>query len=332
MPPRSILFVELLGGFGDLVIALPAIQALARSHPQARLDVATFRPGAELVAHDPLVHHVLAPRPKAHLQDWLGRVLREAHYDLVVSDTMYDGIPHVIEERVSLAVTDLWRGPGPEERVGERFVRILLQDGLIDSRTLPPPSLHLPGWSRRRAGRRLPRGRPLVVLFPEAGMKIKSWPLSRFVALGRRLEEGWAASILVAVGSDQALALRLAEQLSSSTRIWPRGSLILLAATLSHADLVVAADTGPAHLAAALGVPTVTLFGPSWAGRYGHGDGHADLQGFPDCPLRVPDDFTVQPCWYSGECPLDVWGSCTEGIAPEQVEASAGRLLARRAS
>ena len=56
---REILFVELLGGLGDVLIALPAIQALARSHPEAGLTVLTFPPGGELLEQDPLIHWVV---------------------------------------------------------------------------------------------------------------------------------------------------------------------------------------------------------------------------------------------------------------------------------
>lgn len=50
---RKILFVELLGGIGDALIALPAIQALARSHPAAELTVLTLPPGGELLESAP---------------------------------------------------------------------------------------------------------------------------------------------------------------------------------------------------------------------------------------------------------------------------------------
>src|SRR5919107_5245376 len=61
---REILFVELLGGLGDVLISLQAIQALARSHPEARLTVLTFPPGGELLEGDPQVHEVAhAPKP-----------------------------------------------------------------------------------------------------------------------------------------------------------------------------------------------------------------------------------------------------------------------------
>src|SRR5829696_10225070 len=61
---REILFVELLGGLGDVLISLQAIQALARSHPEARLTVLTFPPGGELLEGDPSVHEVVhTPKP-----------------------------------------------------------------------------------------------------------------------------------------------------------------------------------------------------------------------------------------------------------------------------
>ena len=88
---RRILFVELLGGLGDLVIALPAIHALALSHPRAQVAVLTFAPGAELVEADPLVQRVtassaaMAGRGMPWRRSWPG-ALRPSS-----SDTTYDG-------------------------------------------------------------------------------------------------------------------------------------------------------------------------------------------------------------------------------------------------
>src|ERR687890_164274 len=56
---REILFVELLGGLGDVLISLGAIQALAGSYPGAQLTVLTFPPGGELLEDDPLIHEVV---------------------------------------------------------------------------------------------------------------------------------------------------------------------------------------------------------------------------------------------------------------------------------
>src|SRR5215207_10078360 len=98
---REILFVELLGGLGDVLISLGAIQALAHSYPGARLTVLTFPPGGELLEADPLIHEVVyAPNPdptRPHSARLAAeRLLARGDWDLVVSDTSYDGIDGLI--------------------------------------------------------------------------------------------------------------------------------------------------------------------------------------------------------------------------------------------
>src|ERR687897_3091789 len=95
-PVREILFVELLGGLGDVLISLGAIQALARSYPEARLTVLTFPPGGELLEGDPLIHEVVhAPKPDPayphRARQAVERMLAREGWDLVVSDASYDG-------------------------------------------------------------------------------------------------------------------------------------------------------------------------------------------------------------------------------------------------
>src|SRR5919112_3540554 len=145
---REILFVELLGGLGDVLIALGAIQALARSHPEARLSVLTFPPGGELLEADPLIHEVVyaanpdPSRPRGP-RGAAERLLARGDWDLVVSDTSYDGIDGLIRGCAApLTVDNLWRSPPPDERVDERFFRILSEEGLIRPEAISPAPLH----------------------------------------------------------------------------------------------------------------------------------------------------------------------------------------------
>jgi ADP-heptose:LPS heptosyltransferase len=336
---RGILFVELLGGLGDVLIALPAIQALARSHPEARLTALTFPPGAELLEGDPLIHEVVQvsrPEPTCPLRvrEAVEELLARGYWDLVVSDTSYDGIDDLVRGcGASRAVANLWRSPPRDERVGERFLRILLDEGLIEPEAISSPRLHLAPEERSAVAERLvgPR-RPLAFLLPDAGMEVKRWPEERWGALGRALRDRWGADIVVPVGSDPEQASRVARLVGGQARVWPRGTLRELAAALSFADLAVGADTGPVRIAGALGVPTVTLFGPSWHGRYGQPPPHKNLQGYPGCPQRLVSDFTQQPCWYAGVCTLEDhrWRSCLEDIPVEDVLAAAVPLLENR--
>ena len=314
--PQRILFVELLGGIGDTLIALPAIQALAATYPQAHLAVLTFAPGAELLKHHPSIHQVI-PVHQGQARASVNAILSEP-FDLIVSDTSYEEIDQLIEQALGQSITNLWRSPPANQRVSDRFLALLRNDGIIDAGPYPPPRLYLTAAEQQAARDRLgPAFRPLVGLCPEAGTQTKRWPPEHFVALGRSLRAQYGASVVVPVGDEPDLAAAIAAGIGSSAQVWPRGDLRQLAAMLQQVDAVVAADTGPARIAAALGTPTVTLFGPAWAGRYGQPPPHINLQGYPDCPHRRPHNFTEQDCWY-GDCPLD-WPTCTVEITPEAV-------------
>ena len=320
---REILFVELLGGLGDVLISLGAIQALARSYPEARLTVLTFPPGGELLEGDPLIHEVAhAPKPNPtcphSAREAVEKMLARKNWDLVVSDTSYDGIDGLIRNcGASLTVANLWRSPPPDKRVGERFLRILSEEGLIRPEAISHTRLHLTPKERSVAAEELADlRRPLAFLLPDAGMEVKRWPEESWGSLGWTLREHHGADIVVPVGSDPEQAERVVQLVGERARVWPRGTLRELAAALSFADLAVGADTGPARIVAALGVPTVTLFGPSWHGRYGQPPPHPNLQGYAVCPQRNVSDFTQQPCWYAGVCTLEErpWRTCLEDI------------------
>ena len=103
---REILFVKLLGRLGDVPISLPAVQALARSYPEARLTVLTFTPGGELLKRDPAHSH----RAREAIEELLSR----GNWDLVVSDTSYNGIGDVIRAcEAPRVATNLWQSPPP---------------------------------------------------------------------------------------------------------------------------------------------------------------------------------------------------------------------------
>lgn len=334
---HSILFIELLGGIGDALIALPAIQALGRSHPSARLTVLTFAPGTDLLQTDPLIHRVLEA-PKGEGRRAVEELLAMEAFDLIVSDTSYDGIPVLLYEyrqrhgQRPIVVTNLWRSPPADERVGDRFLNLLLADGLIRPTAIrtEAPYLHLTPTEKALVHRALGAlYRPLIVLCPDAGMAIKRWPAAHFMTLGRALQEQYGATIIVPVGEDVEQAQQIVQGIGGTAQLWKRGSLRTLAAMMAEANLVVAADTGPARIAAALKIPTITLFGPSWQGRYGQPAPHINVQGFPACPERIMQNFTQQVCWYSGECPL-AWNTCLEDISPAIVLEAAARLLNRK--
>ena len=329
-PVRRILFVELLGGLGDVVEAMPAIGALARSHPRAEVEVLTFAPGADLLRHDPHVDTVRVA-PKGRAREAVAEALADGPRDLVVSTTDYEGISTLIEASLApgaRAVTDLWRDPPPDRRAGERFVALLIADGVVRPEATGRARLFLTPDERARAAEVLPQGEgPAAALILDAGMAIKRWPEARFAALGRALGARLALRPLV-VGD---AAARVAEAIGSGARALEPMPLRDLGAVLARCAVAVGGDTGPLRLAALAETRCVALFGPSPSGRYALGPGHAALQGRPDCPERRPD-VTAQPCWYAATCPLPRGPeSCTHEIAVDEVEAAVAAFLAERA-
>lgn len=331
-----ILFVELLGGLGDVLIAIGAMQALARTH-QTAITVLTFAPGGFLLQHDPFVDRVIYAE-KGKAREAVENLLHCESFDLIVSDTSYDAIDKLIAssdaERV---VTNLWRSPPANQFVSDRFLQILIAESLIVPDAVQPAKLYLTEQERQTAQNQLGKlNHPIVLLCPDAGMQIKRWSEGNFIEVGQKLQQQYNGSIVVPVGSDANQVESIVKQIGGNTKIWQSGTLRELAAMFSHADLMIAADTGPARIAAAVGVPTITLFGPSWAERYGQPNPHINLQGYPACPERKIENFTVQSCWYSGDCPVAPqlrealnaeWATCVDAISVDRVMAAIAQLL-----
>lgn len=324
---RRLLVVELLGGLGDLLLVLPAVHALARAHPAARLSVLTFTPGADLLARDPHVTEVVATAdhrdgaPRTAVAAALGRL----RPDLVVSTTCYDGIDRLVADWVPGSVTDLWRQPPADELVDRRYLRLLAADGLIHPADVAlAPKVVLDAEERAAGARRLPPG-PVALLLPDAGMAVKRWPADRWRELAAALVgRGWSCVV-----PSEAAGATGAAVAGSAVTVLPPLSLRELAATAAACTAVVGGDTGPLRLAAAVGTPVVGLFGPTLASRYGPraGQGLA-LQGLPGCAVRRPTSITEQECWWSAACPLtggDV-AACLDDITVEAVLVAVARV------
>ncbi|GII23666.1 glycosyltransferase family 9 protein [Planosporangium mesophilum] len=328
---RDILVVELLGGIGDLLMVLPAVHALARRNPGAALRLLTDDPGADLVRGDPAVTEVLTPRRGRTGCERAAVVaaLAVRRPDLAITTARYDGIPDLLAASGARCVTDLWRRPPPDERIGDRYLRILYAEGLVSAE-----DLSVAPWVRLRPdelahGERTiadlvppTAARPPVVFVTDSGMAVKLWPRPRWrrlaVALVRRghpvlsVTPVDAAPVDAAVVALPGMTLR---QLAACFR-----------AVARRGGIVVGGDTGPVRLAAAAGARTVGLFGPTLAVRYGVGGG-ADLQGLPACRHRLPTRVTEQVCWWDARCPLSAAGpACMADIPVYRVVSAVTRL------
>lgn len=308
---ESVLFIDLLGGLGDLLIALPAVHGLADSH--GGVHVLTHSPGASLLDADPAIRSIRTADRGTEVAA-VADALAELRPDLVVSTSRHGGIPDLVAATGCRAVTDLWRHPPPDQMVGDRYVQILRDEGVLDA--AGSDRVVLTGDELRRAAATVSglvgSGRP-VVLVPAAGMTVKEWPRARWAELAGRLAD---AGLPVLTCAEQPVHLPGAVAL-------PAGSLREVAGWLAEVGrrggVVVGGDTGPVRLAAAVGARTVALFGPTVRERYGLATA-VNLQGLPDCPHRRPLSIAEQVCWWTADCPLSPTGpACMADITEAAV-------------
>ena len=296
-PPREVLLVK-FWGIGSLQLLTPAVRALRRRHPGARLTLLTLRGNAEFARGLELLDEVWTldvesarwSELAARILALLGR-LRGARFDRVYDFEFFTRFSAVVAfatgapEVVGFACPSVPRGGLHTEEVPfnrywhvARNFRALAggEDGRdVGADEMSP--FHVREHDAReaeaalaRAGVDLAADRPLVALNPNAGglSLERRWPPSSFAELARRLvlEDGCDVA-LVGAPSERDYTAGVAARagaLPPGRLLDLSGELAIggLCALLARARLVVSNDSGPMHLAAALGTPTVGLFGP----------------------------------------------------------------------
>ena len=265
------------GGLGDIILSLPAIALLREKFPAARFTLAgnidhvapivgVFVENAVSLSTLPL-HNLYSdePLPQVDVRLWKS-------FDQIISWTG-SGDPGFVRKLKAIhpnARIASWK-PTPQE---PRHVSQLFIDSLgpriASGRSVIPASIFVgPELSRQGLQWLLDHKwngmDSLATLHPGAGSRTKRWPLESFVRLAGYLTREEKRQLLVVEGpAESGLAAQIAKELSEVSVIRAESlSLDLLAPVIAKSGLFVGNDSGITHLAAALGIPSIALFGPT---------------------------------------------------------------------
>jgi heptosyltransferase-2/heptosyltransferase-3 len=165
--------------------------------------------------------------------------------------------------------------------------------------------------------------RRLVMIHPGTGGPAKLWPAERWAQVADALCEDGTSVVLTGGPGEEGLVAEVAGRMRRAPlALAGQTSVGQLAALLRRAALVLGVDSGPLHLAAAQGVPSIHLYGPGDAGRFGP-------WGDPARHVVVREPLWCSPCGVFSACPRGLrQPECMELIAVTRVVETARRLLA----
>ena len=247
---------------GDAILSSGVLHHLVEQYPDARFTVVCGRLPQTLFAAIPRLHRVIALKKRRFDLHWLDlwRDLRGTRWDVVV-DLRRSFISYVL-------------------RAGERHVigpandavhRVQHLSSVLKLSRPAAPQIYVGPRHEDAARVLIPDGAPVLAIAPVAAAGEKTWPAERFAALAGALTSGACAGWRVALfggPGDEVKARAVVDALPESLRIFAEPDLLTVAATLKRCAAFVGNDSGLSHLAAAVGLPTLALFGPSDPVRY----------------------------------------------------------------
>lgn len=349
MKSPRVLFVR-LNDIGEVVMATAAIAAARMKFPEAYLALLVARPSDELVQSDPYLDRVFVcdkrkwrrGQRKAFLTELfpLVRELWRERFDIAIDLHNYASTHWLIrasdaKQRFGLATSELTSyffttriPPHPEwgaTHQVERF-RYLTEKALGP---LPPsqPIVTVSPEVQASMDRRIdtllingnqPNGwrKPLICFQPGASIAPRCWPPDRFATIATWLIQDYGVRIVVHAGPGEEGLIEAIRQHEPRVDGFSRLSLQELAALLIRSTLLLSNDTGPMHIAAAVGTPVVGIFGPT----------NPMVSGpYTEKKVIVTQNIHCSPCGiYAFDCPHH---DCLNHLPLDMVQSAIMQLL-----
>ena len=321
-----------LGSLGDLVHTLPAVSAIRRAWPHSEIDWLVEAPHREFLELVPVISSLVVLERRG-AGAWIDaiRVMRRRHYAMAIdfqglvksaSLARLSAATRVIgfdRAGVRESLATMFYSERADVAEGGHVVRKNLAlaaaaGGTGEELEFPIRAVASPIVEEFVA--RDPR--PFVLINPGAAWPNKRWLPDRFGAAARWVMESRGLPSVVLWGpGEQGAAEDVVRASGGAARLAPPTSLKDLVALARHAKLFVSGDTGPLHVASAVGTPTVSIFGPTNPMRNGPWEtADVSVSLYESCP-----------CHYQRQCRLGPGEWCLGRVTVEQVTGAIAQRL-----
>lgn len=247
---------------GDAILSSGVLRYLVDTYPDAQFTVVCGRLPQTLFAATPRLARVIALKKRRFDLHWLDlwREVRGTRWDMIV-DLRRSFISYFLRARVRRVIG----------AADDSVHRVRHQSSVLRLDQPAAPHIYVAPRHEDAARALIPDGTPVLAIAPVAAAREKTWPAERFAELVQTLTAGPCAGWRIAVfggPGDDVKAAALVESLPGALTIFGESDLLTVAAALKRCRAFVGNDSGLAHLSAAVGVPTLALFGPSDPVRY----------------------------------------------------------------
>lgn len=292
-PSKPARFLILRGGaIGDFILTLPAIQALRDRWPGAYIELVGYPHIANLALVAGLVDHVesLDRADAARLFTWRTTFSEEQaehlrSFDLIIS-YLHDPDGVVKANLKAAGVKQVIYG-SPLVKEGhaiDHLMKPLETLAIYAEEPLPRLTLKSERGKEWLAAHGLSGG--VVAIHPGSGSPKKNWPAGNFLKLAEQLREFGQPHLMIFGEADAAVADVIRKEMPGVIEL-SGCTLVELASVLSACRAFVGNDSGVTHIAAALGLRTIVMFGPSDADRWGPRGSHVNVIKAPEGNLEL---------------------------------------------
>lgn len=254
---------------GDAIISTGLLETLRKQHPEGRFTVVCGPIPAPLFSSMPQLEQVITLKKKRFSLHWF----------ILWAQCLFNKWDLIVDLRGTGLSPFLWAKKRHIWKSTKRqILRVHQIAQLMNLQKTPPSKVHLKDHHYREAKDLLTTEEKLIFFSPAANWDKKCWPLENFEALALRFQEhfkGKVRPVILGAPSQRHALVPLIKALPNAIDLVGKTSLPTLAACLSRGALFVGNDSGLMHLAAAQGIPTLGLFGPSPHALYAPWGEHA---------------------------------------------------------